>query len=88
MGPGTMPIKLGDRRVAKTSTAGAQIIKGDFKSKYLKLFRGSTRQDLGMLEFYDFYHASSTGAGNVLLTYADETRPWPAWGTGWARCCW
>ncbi|HZQ48317.1 MAG TPA: BatA domain-containing protein [Verrucomicrobiae bacterium] len=73
MGPGTMPIKLADRRVAENLTAGVQVIKGDFKSKYLKLFRGSTRQDLALLEFYDFYHASSTGAGNILLTYADET---------------
>ncbi len=73
MGPGTMPIKLADKRVAENLTAGVQVIKGDFKSKYLKLFRGSTRQDLALLEFYDFYHASSTGAGNILLTYADET---------------
>lgn len=74
MGPGTMPLKLGERRGVENAGTGAQqIIKGDFKSKYLKLFRGSTRQDLGLLEFYDFYNASSTGAGNVLLTYADET---------------
>ncbi|MDB6111707.1 MAG: rane protein, partial [Pedosphaera sp.] len=73
MGPGTMPIKLGDKRVAENVSAGVQVIKGDFKSKYLKLFSGSTRQDLAMLEFYDFYHASSTGAGNILLNYADET---------------
>jgi hypothetical protein len=72
-GPGTMPIRLADKRVAENVSAGVQVIKGDFKSKYLKLFRGSTRQDLALLEFYDFYHASSTGAGNVLLTYSDET---------------
>lgn len=71
---GPMPLKLGDRRVVENVGTGAQqIIKGDFKSKYLKLFRGSTRQDLGLLEFYDFYNASSSGKGNVLLTYADET---------------
>jgi hypothetical protein len=73
IGPGTMPIRLADKRVAENVSAGVQVIKGDFKSKYLKLFRGSARQDLGLLEFYDFYHASSTGAGNVLLTYSDET---------------
>ncbi len=74
IGPGTMPIKLGTRRVADNGAASAQqITQGDFKSKYLRLFRGSRRQDLALLEFYDFYRASSTGAGNVLLTYADET---------------
>lgn len=73
MGPGTMPLKLADKHVAENLSAGVQVIKGDFKSKYLKLFRGPTRQDLSLLEFYDFYHASATGAGNILLTYADET---------------
>jgi Aerotolerance regulator N-terminal/von Willebrand factor type A domain len=74
IGPGTMPLKLGEKRVVENVGTGAQqIIKGDFKSKYLKLFRGATRQDLGLLEFYDFYNASSTGAGNILLSYADET---------------
>jgi hypothetical protein len=74
IGPGTMPLKLGEKRVVQNVGTGAQqIIKGYFKSKYLKLFRGSTRQDLGLLEFYDFYNASSTGAGNILLSYADET---------------
>ncbi|EEF63264.1 BatA domain-containing protein [Pedosphaera parvula] len=74
IGPGTMPLKLGEKRTVENVGTGAQqIIKGDFKSKYLKLFRGSTRQDLGLLEFYDFYNASSSGAGNILLSYADET---------------
>jgi hypothetical protein len=82
MGPGTMPIKLGDKRVAENVAAGVQVIKGDFKSKYLKLFRGSTRQDLALLEFYDFYHASSTGAGNILLSYADETPAMASLGHG------
>ncbi|MDB6109886.1 MAG: rane protein, partial [Pedosphaera sp.] len=82
MGPGTMPLKLGDKRVAENLTAGVQVIKGDFKSKYLKLFSGSTRQDLAMLEFYDFYHASSTGAGNILLSYADETPAMASLGHG------
>ena len=37
------------------------------------MFRGATRQDLGLLEFYDYYQASATGAGSILLTYADES---------------
>lgn len=70
----TLPLKLGQRRVAKNVGTGAQqIIKGDFKSRYLRLFRGANRQNLALLEFYDLYDAGSTGAGNVLLTYADDT---------------
>ncbi len=69
-----LPLKLGQRRVAKSVGTGAQqIIKGDFKSRYLQLFRGPMRQNLALLEFYDIYDAGSTGAGNVLLTYADDT---------------
>lgn len=69
-----LPLKLGARRVAKNIGTGAQqIIKGDFKSRYLRLFRGANRQNLALLEFYDLYDAGSTGAGSVLLTYADDT---------------
>ncbi|MBA4147538.1 MAG: BatA domain-containing protein [Verrucomicrobia bacterium] len=74
MGSGVVPMKLGLRHVAENIATGAQqVSKGDFKSRYLKLFRGATRQDLGLLEFYDFYQASSTGAGEILLHYSDET---------------
>jgi len=69
-----LPLKLGARRVAKNvGTSAQQIIKGDFKSRYLRLFRGVNRQNLALLEFYDLYDAGSTGAGHVLLTYADDT---------------
>jgi len=69
-----LPLKLGNRRVARNVGTGAQqIIKGDFKSRYLRLFRGANRQNLALLEFYDLYDAGSTGAGHVLLTYADDT---------------
>jgi hypothetical protein len=50
-----------------------QIIQGDFKSKYLRLFRGTLRQNLALLEFYEVTPAVSTGAGSILLTYADDT---------------
>jgi hypothetical protein len=74
MGSSRMPLKLGARRVAKNIGAGAQqIIRGDFKSRYLRLFRGELRQNLALLEFYDLYDAAGTGAGNILLTYADDT---------------
>ncbi|MDR3406566.1 MAG: VWA domain-containing protein [Chthoniobacter sp.] len=74
MGANTLPLKLGSRRVAKNvGTQAQQIIRGDFKSRYLRLFRGANRQNLALLEFYDIYDAAATGAGNVLLTYADDT---------------
>jgi hypothetical protein len=74
IGAGPLPLKLGARRVAKNVGPGAQqIIRGDFKSRYLRLFRGVNRQNLALLEFYDIYDAAATGAGNILLTYADDT---------------
>jgi hypothetical protein len=48
-------------------------VRGDFKSSYLKLFQGAARQNLALLEFYDYYQASATSAGGVLLAYADES---------------
>ncbi len=69
-----LPIKLAGRRVAKNVGADAlQIIRGDFKSKFLRLFAGARRQNLALLEFYDLNNASATGAGHVLLTYTDGT---------------
>jgi hypothetical protein len=74
IGPGTLPMRLTQRRTATNVVSGAQqIVRGDFKSPYLKLFQGAARQNLGLLEFYDYYQASTTGAGSVLLTYADES---------------
>ena len=46
-------------------------MRGDFKSPYLKLFQGDARQDLALLEFYDYYQAGATSAGGVLLEYGD-----------------
>ncbi len=69
-----LPIKLAGRRAAKNvGTDAQQIIRGDFKSKFLRLFAGARRQNLALLEFYDLNNASATGAGQVLLTYADGT---------------
>jgi hypothetical protein len=69
-----LPLKVGKKRVAQNVTTGAQqILKGDFKSKFLRLFRGTQRQNLSLMEFYDVHDATATGAGPVLLTYADDT---------------
>src|SRR5580658_4708948 len=71
-GANSMPLRLSRRNVATNVTAGAQqIVRGDFKSPYLKLFQGDARQDLGLLEFYDYYQAGATSAGGVLLEYGD-----------------
>lgn len=74
IGLDAMPLRLAQRRTATNVVSGAQqVARGDFKSRYLKLFQGPTRQNLELLEFYDYYQAGVTGAGGVLLTYADDS---------------
>jgi hypothetical protein len=74
LGPGSLPIHLSRRMVASNVTADAeQIARGDFRSPYLKLFEGDARQNLALLEFYDYYQAAATGTGNVLLEYGDKS---------------
>jgi hypothetical protein len=60
--------------IANNVTADAQqIARGDFQSPYLKLFQGEARQNLALLEFYDYDQASETGAGSILLEYGDKS---------------
>ena len=74
IGPETMPLRLAQRRVAgKIGTGAQQVVRGDFKSRYLKLFQGATRQNLALLEFYDYYQATATKAGGVILSYGDDS---------------
>jgi hypothetical protein len=74
LGATQLPLRVGPHRIAKNvGSAAQQIIRGDFKSRYLQLFRGALRQNLALLEFYDLCDASATGSGGVLLTYADGT---------------
>ncbi len=74
LGKGNVPIKLSSKRMVENVATGAQqMVKGDFKSRFLRLFRGASRQDLALLEFYDFYQCSATGAGSILLSYGDES---------------
>lgn len=69
-----IPVRLGAlRKAERVGTGAQQVATGDFKSRYLRLFRGALRQDLGLLEFYDFHTASATGDGKVLLRFGDET---------------
>lgn len=74
LGPGTLPLRLSERRTATNVVSGAQqVVRGDFRSPYLKMFDGPARQDLSLLEFYDYYQGSDTGVGGVLLTYGDDS---------------
>jgi hypothetical protein len=74
LGAGSLPMRLSRRMVASNVTAGAeQIARGDFQSPYLKLFQGDGRQNLALLEFYDYYQAAATGIGGVLLEYGDKS---------------
>lgn len=71
-GQHTLPLRLARRQMATNVTADAQqFVRGDFQSPYLKLFQGNARQDLALMEFYDYYQAGATGAGGVLLEYGD-----------------
>jgi hypothetical protein len=74
LGPNSMPLRLSRRIIATNVTAGAQqIVRGDFQSPFLKLFQGDARQNLALLEFYDYYQAGATSAGGVLLEYGDKS---------------
>jgi hypothetical protein len=74
MAPTKLPLQLGPlRRMENVGSAAQQITTGDFRARLLRLFHGTLRQDLGLLEFYDFHSASTTGEGKVLLRFADET---------------
>lgn len=69
-----LPVRLTERLGAGNLPGGAmRVASGDFRSRFLRLFEGVRRQNLGHLEFYDLYHAVPTGAGKILLTYADGT---------------
>ena len=47
--------------------------KGEFRSPYLRLFRGESRQALARLEFYEIYRAFPTTEGQIILSYSDGT---------------
>lgn len=69
-----VPLRLSGKRYADNlATDAQQILRGDFKSKYLRLFAGPRRQNLALLEFYDINNAAPTGTGQILLTYTDGT---------------
>ena len=69
-----LPLTLSTKLTSANLPGGAmKVAHGDFRSPFLRLFEGERRRNLGFLEFYDLYHASSTGKGRILLSYADGT---------------
>jgi hypothetical protein len=69
-----VPLRL-ESRLGGEAAGGeaAQIAKGSFDSQYLRLFRGTARESLAQLHFYERWLARPQDRGNVLLTYADGT---------------
>lgn len=69
-----LPLRLNSRLTADNLPSGAmRIAQGDFRSPFLRHFKGERRTNLGFLEFYEFYSAAPTGEGRVLLRFADGT---------------
>lgn len=69
-----LPMKLIRHLGSANLPEGAMhVASGDFRSRFLRLFDGVRRQNLALLEFYDLHHASTTGSGKILLSYADGT---------------
>jgi hypothetical protein len=69
-----VPLRLTLRRdAALTGTEGAQIARGKFDSRFLRLFRDSSRDALAQLSFYELWQAAPVERAEVLLTYADGT---------------
>ena len=71
-GEALAPLRLDARQTGQNIPGGAQkILRGDFKSKYLRVFRGTQRANLALLEFYEYNHATATDHGKALLSYTD-----------------
>lgn len=74
-----IPFQLAGRLTAENFGGVPQkLARGQFDSRFLRLFQGAGRQSLGLLEFYSLQRALPTAHGRVLLNYADGT---PAMGS-------
>lgn len=72
--PDAVPLRLSTRRdVSAPGAEGAQIAFGQFDSRFLRLFRGTGRDGLSQLSFYETWQCSAADRAEVLLTYADGT---------------
>lgn len=50
-----------------------RLARGDFDSRFLRLFHGERRQNLAQLEFYSVLRAAHESEGQVILSFADGT---------------
>lgn len=64
-------LQLGAWHRTESLANARQVIGGDFRSPFLKIFSGTRLQDLGKLEIYDNYSAAYSGSGKKLLNFAD-----------------
>lgn len=72
--PEAVPLRLTLHRDAAAAGAeGAQIARGKFDSRFLRLFRDSARDSLAQLSFYELWQAAPVERAEILLTYADGT---------------
>lgn len=69
--PDAVPLRPTLRREA--GGEGAQVARGKFDSRFLRLFRGSARESLAQLSFYELWQAAPVGQAEILLSYADGT---------------
>lgn len=72
-GPGVPFHVAGTLSVENFGGKPQRIARGDFDSRFLRLFQGENRQILGLLEFYEIRRALPTGEGEVLLYFSDGT---------------
>ncbi|MFN0129956.1 MAG: BatA domain-containing protein [Verrucomicrobiales bacterium] len=73
-GGSALPFHLAGRLTTENFGGAPQkLARGDFDSRFLRLFRGSNRQALSLLEFYAIQRALPTGRGEVVLSFADGT---------------
>lgn len=69
-----LPLKLLGWQPEKSMPDGFQkLSRGNFKSDFLRLFRGSNRQNLGLLNFTQYRQATASDDTSILLSFADGT---------------
>lgn len=73
-GGAALPFHLAGRLTTDNFGGTPQkLARGEFESRFLRLFRGSDRQALALLEFYAIQRALPTGRGEVVLSFSDGT---------------
>lgn len=70
--PDAVPLRLSARLLSEQAGGEpGQVAKGNFSSRYLRLFQGTAREALAQLNFYERWEARPQDRANVLLSYAD-----------------